>query len=69
MAPATKHKDPDHAYIVARQERYIEAWRSGSQERVMEFMDKDNFNFSDFSQYDLSGSANDASYLLSTNIA
>jgi hypothetical protein len=51
MAPGSKHAD--HDYIVARQERYIEAWRSGSPENVMEFMDKDDFNYSNFGQQSL----------------
>jgi hypothetical protein len=51
IAPGGKHAD--HDYIVARQERYIEAWRSGSPEKVMEFMDKGDFNYSNFGQQSL----------------
>ncbi|MCJ1248640.1 hypothetical protein MMC30_005858 [Trapelia coarctata] len=46
MAPAVKHSD--HDFIVARHERYVEAYRSGSAERMMEFMDKEVFKYSDF---------------------
>lgn len=49
MAPAVKHAD--HDYIVARHERYIEAYCSGSAERMMEFMDKEDFKYSDFGQH------------------
>lgn len=41
MAPTATHAD--HEYIVARQQRYIEAWSTGSAEKTMEFMDKEDF--------------------------
>ena len=46
--PPARHAD--HDYIVARQNRYIEAWKEGSVEKVMEFMDTDEFNYSNFGQ-------------------
>lgn len=49
MFPATNHSD--HDYIIARQEKYIEAWRSGSPERIMEFMHSEDLNYSNFSPY------------------
>jgi hypothetical protein len=48
MAPAVKH--PDHDYVVARHERYVEAYHSGSAERMMEFLEKDEFRYSNFGQ-------------------
>lgn len=48
MAPADKHAD--HDYIVARQERYVEAWCSGSPERIMEFMCDKELKYSNFGQ-------------------
>ena len=47
MAP---HEHADHAYIVARQNRYIDAWKAGSVERLMEFMDTEDFNYSLFGE-------------------
>ena len=41
-------KPADHDYVVARQERYIEAWRSGSPERIMEFRDSEDLTYSNF---------------------
>ncbi|MCJ1267764.1 hypothetical protein MMC22_007650 [Lobaria immixta] len=46
MAPTATHAD--HEYIVARQQRYIEAWSTGSAEKTMEFMDKEDFGYSNF---------------------
>ncbi len=40
----------DHDYIVARQNRYIEAWKDGSVEKLMEFMDTEEFGYSNFGQ-------------------
>lgn len=42
------HKHADHEYIVARQERYIEVWRSGSPDELMEFMDPDELHYSNY---------------------
>lgn len=47
MHSATKHSDHDH--IVTRQEKYIEAWRSGLPERIMEFMHSEDLTYSNFS--------------------
>ena len=46
MAPA--HNHADHGYIVARQERYVEAWRSVFPEKTMEFIEKDDLDYSNF---------------------
>ena len=46
MPPSTKESDYDH--IVARQKRYVEAYNSGSAERMMEFMDRESLVYSDF---------------------
>lgn len=46
--PTTRH--PDHEYIVARHDRYIEAYNSRSVERMMEFMDEEDFVYSDFGE-------------------
>ena len=48
MPLVINHSDED--YIVARQERYIEAWRSGSPERIKKFMHSDDFTYSNFSR-------------------
>ena len=46
MASLEKHAD--HDYIVARQERYAEAWRSLDPERIMSFMDPKDLSYSCF---------------------
>lgn len=42
------HKHADHEYIVARQERYVQVWRSGSPEEIMEFFDPKELNYSHY---------------------
>ena len=46
MASLEKHAD--HDYIVERQERYAEAWRSLDPERIMSFMDPKDLSYSGF---------------------
>ncbi|KAL8794978.1 MAG: hypothetical protein Q9195_002560 [Heterodermia aff. obscurata] len=46
MASLEKHAD--HDYIVARQEKYAEAWRSLDPERIMSFMDPKDLSYSCF---------------------
>ncbi|KAL8950201.1 MAG: hypothetical protein Q9222_003748 [Ikaeria aurantiellina] len=42
------HKHPEHEYIVARQEKYIEVWRRGSPDEIMQFMDPKELNYSHY---------------------
>jgi len=47
MAPSRKHEDhSDHGCIVARQEKYIEAYKSGSGEKLMKLRDLDELVYS-----------------------
>ena len=43
---------PDHDHMHARHQRFVDAWVSHSAERIMEFMDKDDFNYSTFGTSD-----------------
>lgn len=43
---ALGHVHPEHDYIVARQERYIAAWKSGSPDKIMAFMDSKELHYS-----------------------
>ena len=45
---AAKVKHADHDYIVARQEKYLAAYRSGSPKAMMEWMDPQDLIYSDF---------------------
>ena len=45
----TSQKHADHDYILARQERYIAAYLKGSPKAMMEWMDPEDFVYSDFS--------------------
>ena len=38
----------DHDYIAARQERYVETYRTANAKAMMEWMDPDDFVYSDF---------------------
>lgn len=40
----------DHDYIVARQERYVASYRRGNAKAMMDFMDEDDFVYSDFGE-------------------
>ena len=48
---AAPKKNVDHDYIVARQEKYLAAYRSGSSKAMMEWMDPENLIYSDFGTY------------------
>lgn len=48
MVPLGHKKHVDHEYIVARQERYIKVWHSGSPEEIMEFFDPKQINYSSY---------------------
>ncbi|KAL8712552.1 MAG: hypothetical protein Q9225_006913 [Loekoesia sp. 1 TL-2023] len=45
MAVSLKHAE--HDYIVARQERYMDTYRKGDAKKMMEWMDPDEFVYSD----------------------
>lgn len=53
MRYGNKHKD--HDYVVARQERYIETYRKGDPKAMMEWMDLEDFEYSDFGKDSVSG--------------
>jgi hypothetical protein len=48
--PMASQVHADHDHIVARQERYIAAYRQGSAKAMMEFMDEEEFVYSDFGE-------------------
>ncbi|KAL8834789.1 MAG: hypothetical protein Q9176_007307 [Flavoplaca citrina] len=61
------HKHDDHEYIVARQERYIKAWESGTPEEIMEFMDPQELNYSNHGMEKEGLSHSDVKYLFAKN--
>ena len=47
---ALAHLHPDQEYIEARMGRYIEAWRAGSPEKLMDFMHPEELQYCHFGQ-------------------